>query len=96
VPSSLDTDPFVQIRLSDLLRLQTAANSNAAPPPVAATPSPAPPASGPEYLTTAEAAELLGVTVKGLEGMRTRGKGPPFIRVGGRVRYCVSDLLKPA
>lgn len=52
----------------------------------------APKAAGPEYLSTAEAAALLGMTVKGLEGMRAKGTGPKFFRVGGRIRYRRSDL----
>jgi hypothetical protein len=46
----------------------------------------------PEYLDAKEAAALLGVSVKRLQGMRARGKGPPFVRVGRRVRYRRSDL----
>ena len=45
------------------------------------------PAALPEYLTTAQAAALLGVSRKGLEQMRARGGGPPFLRVGKAVRY---------
>jgi hypothetical protein len=50
------------------------------------------PAIGSEYLSTAQAAELLSLTVKGLEGMRAKGTGPKFLRVGGRIRYRRSDL----
>lgn len=46
----------------------------------------------PEYLTTREAAKLLGVTVGGLEGMRANGIGPKYVKVGRRVRYRPSDL----
>jgi hypothetical protein len=35
---------------------------------------------------------LLSLTVKGLEGMRAKGTGPKFLRVGGRIRYRRSDL----
>jgi len=66
---------------------------------LASTPAPVPSAASvaaapelPEYLDTKEAAALLGVGVKGLESMRARGKGPPFVRVGPRVRYRRSDL----
>jgi excisionase family DNA binding protein len=64
--------------------------------PVAApAPEPDRPVTAPEYLTTVEAAALLGVTVKGLEALRARGEGPPFIRVGRAVRYRRDDL-RPA
>jgi excisionase family DNA binding protein len=39
------------------------------------------------FLTTAEAAALLGVSVKTLEALRAREQGPPFKKVGRRVRY---------
>jgi hypothetical protein len=94
--SVLDHDPLVQIRLSDLLALRAAAAS-ATLPPVPSTPADAPvqgPPALPEYMDTKEAARLLGVTVKGLEAMRARGEGPPFIRVGRRVRYAAADLRR--
>jgi hypothetical protein len=83
-------DPFVQIRLSDLLALKGAPQVAAAPP----APPPAPERAPvpPEYLTTKQAAALLGVSAKGLEAMRARGEGPAFIRVGRRVRYLASEL----
>lgn len=48
--------------------------------------------SAQSYLTTKEAAERLGVTVKSLESLRARGKGPPFVRIGKSVRYRLEDL----
>lgn len=54
--------------------------------------SPAPSSGTPEYLTTKQAAELLGLSVKGLEAMRAQGRGPKFIRIGHRIRYRRSDL----
>jgi predicted DNA-binding transcriptional regulator AlpA len=47
------------------------------------------------YLTTREAAALLGVSVKGLAAMRARGAGPKYVRIGNRVRYVASELPKP-
>jgi len=42
---------------------------------------------------TAEAAEYVGLKSSTLEKMRTRGTGPPFIRLGVRaVGYRVDDL----
>ena len=40
------------------------------------------PALLPEYVTTAQAAAVLGMSRKGLEQTRARGCGPPFVRVG--------------
>lgn len=52
------------------------------------------PVSEPEYLTTREAAALLRVSVDTLERMRARGDGPPWRRVGRRVLYLRTDLLR--
>ncbi len=56
------------------------------------TPAPTPSAEPPEYLTTAEAAVLLGVSVRTLAALRAEGRGPAFVRVGRAVRY-PRDLL---
>lgn len=48
----------------------------------------------PEYLTTAQAATLLGVSVKHLETLRVRGGGPPFERLGRAIRYPRAALLQ--
>jgi excisionase family DNA binding protein len=53
---------------------------------------PAAAAPAPEYLTTVEAAALLGVSVEGLEALRARGEAPPFVRAGHAVRYRRDDL----
>jgi len=39
-----------------------------------------------------QAAEVLAVKPRTMEGWRFRGDGPPFIRVGRHVRYRVRDL----
>lgn len=39
-----------------------------------------------------EAAERLGLEASTLANMRWRGGGPPYLKVGGRVRYRLSDL----
>ena len=44
-------------------------------------------------LTTAEAAPVLGLRVKTLEGWRTLGRGPAFCKVGRTVSYRLSDLM---
>lgn len=50
--------------------------------------------SGLEPLLTIEAlAEYLDVPVTTIRDWRTDGKGPCAIRVGGRVRFAVSDVL---
>lgn len=51
--------------------------------------------SGLEPLLTIEAlAEYLDVPVTTIRDWRTDGKGPCAIRVGGRVRFAVSDVLQ--
>ena len=42
----------------------------------------------------AEAAERIGLQESTLRNMRSRGGGPPFVRVGGRVRYRALDLAR--
>lgn len=44
------------------------------------------------YLSTKEAAQRLGMTAASLAGLRARGKGPPFVRVGKLIRYRLTDL----
>jgi excisionase family DNA binding protein len=48
---------------------------------------------GPELLTEAEAAELLTVSVVTLARWRKEATGPPWFRLGGRVRYRRDELL---
>jgi hypothetical protein len=44
-------------------------------------------------LTPKEAARYLSMTERFLEARRTRGDGPPFIKVSeNRVRYSIADL----
>jgi predicted site-specific integrase-resolvase len=46
------------------------------------------------HLTTEELAERLGgdFSVRTLEDWRLDGKGPKFIRPGGKVRYRLADI----
>jgi predicted DNA-binding transcriptional regulator AlpA len=44
-------------------------------------------------VSTAEAAEIVGLTRRTLETLRCRGGGPPFLKIGKAVRYRVSSLL---
>lgn len=58
--------------------------------------APASPVSAlPEYLTTAEAAELLGVSERHLKTLRAEGRGPRYLRIGRSIRYALSDLTAP-
>ena len=45
-----------------------------------------------ELLTEREAAALLHVSVKCLQGWRSRGGGPPYRKIGRCVRYEKADL----
>lgn len=38
------------------------------------------------------ASKLTGISVSSLQKMRIRGDGPPYAKLGNRVRYRVSDL----
>lgn len=42
------------------------------------------------YLTPAAMAERMGLTVKTLANQRSARRGPPFVKVGGAVRYPVN------
>jgi predicted DNA-binding transcriptional regulator AlpA len=43
-------------------------------------------------LTERETANLLKISQRTLQAWRCKGYGPPFIRVGRSVRYCVTDV----
>ena len=45
-------------------------------------------------LSTAEAAALLALSARTLKRYRYEGRGPTFLRLGGRVRYTRADLLE--
>jgi hypothetical protein len=45
-----------------------------------------------ELLTERQAAALLNVSVKSLQGWRSRGGGPPYRKLGRCVRYAMTDL----
>jgi excisionase family DNA binding protein len=44
------------------------------------------------YKPPEETAEYLGVTVNALAKMRWDGSGPPYVKIGRRVRYRRSDV----
>ena len=43
-------------------------------------------------LDTAKTAEWFGLSVRTVERWRVEGKGPTFLKIGGRVMYDESDL----
>lgn len=45
-----------------------------------------------QYLTTDEAAQYLGLAPGTLQNWRGAGRGPPFIRLGGRIVYDPAHL----
>ncbi|HEY2293126.1 MAG TPA: helix-turn-helix domain-containing protein [Thermoanaerobaculia bacterium] len=46
----------------------------------------------PTVLDTRAAADFLGVSARTLEGLRVRGGGPRYAKVGGSVRYRLASL----
>jgi excisionase family DNA binding protein len=44
------------------------------------------------YVNTREAAEYLGCSPKTLQNWRSSGKGPRFVRIGGKIAYDFADL----
>jgi len=46
----------------------------------------------PEYLTAFQVAQLTGFTPKGLETMRAKRLGPPYMKVGNSVRYRAAEV----
>lgn len=47
----------------------------------------------PEFLTTKQLAEWLGVSQQSLTTDRYLGQGIPYIKIGKRVRYTKADVL---
>lgn len=45
-----------------------------------------------EYLTDRQVALMTGFTRRALEGMRSRGEGPPWLKVGSSIRYRAADV----
>ena len=46
----------------------------------------------PEYLSPRQVSLLTAIPVKTLEAMRGKREGPPYYKVGGRVRYKLQDV----
>lgn len=47
----------------------------------------------PRYLTTEQVSQFTGLSIKALETMRYKRIGPPFLRIGRRIRYLRSDIV---
>ena len=45
-------------------------------------------------LDESEAAKFLAISVRTLQAWRTRGFGPPFVRLGRAIRYRLKDLIE--
>ena len=45
-----------------------------------------------EYLSPREVREMCGVSEKTLEAMRGTRSGPPYFKIGNRVRYRIQDI----
>ena len=48
--------------------------------------------SRPKCIDTAAAAKFVGVSKRTLEKWRCEGGGPPYLKLGRRVLYCLGDL----
>ena len=47
----------------------------------------------PKYINEKQVAEMLGISVRSLQGWRCRGRGPRFYRLGGdSVRYRTDEV----
>jgi hypothetical protein len=47
-----------------------------------------------EFLTTGEVSRWIKASTGGLANDRWRCKGLPYLKIGGKVRYLKSDILK--
>ena len=45
-----------------------------------------------DFVSAKEAARILGVHPNTLCKWRIQGKGPPFVKIGGRIRYRLSEV----
>ncbi len=48
--------------------------------------------SPPDLLDTPAAAALLTISAEALKKIRQRGEGPPFVRIGGSIRYSRASI----
>ena len=61
-------------------------------PSLSAPPAPNRPATTPILLTPKQAARLLNLSVTWLAKRRLAGDGPPYVKLGGAVRYVEASL----
>jgi predicted DNA-binding transcriptional regulator AlpA len=57
-----------------------------------AAPSTPPVAASEALLTPKQAAQLLNLSTSWLAKQRLKGGGPPYVKLGGAIRYRLSDL----
>lgn len=81
----------IELDAEDLTRLGSVFSPIRTRTPVA--PPPSAQAAGP-LLTTAETAEMLGISKSSLYSLRYVGDAPPAIKVGSRLRWRRSDVEK--
>ncbi|MHB0979548.1 MAG: helix-turn-helix transcriptional regulator [Thermoleophilia bacterium] len=89
--ASMDASHKVHRELFDLARLLIQ-DMEQRPQPVPPEPVVVKKTSGPVLLDTVQAAERLNLSNKTLEQWRVKGGGPPFIKLGGGVRYDSAEL----
>ena len=88
----LNTSPLELARQLDAMAARFTADAHAIRQAVADTPIETTPDVPFNLLSIAELATLLGVSRTAVYSLRYEGKGPPFIRIGNRVRYRPQDV----
>ena len=46
-----------------------------------------------KYLTEKEASEVTGFSMTALQNQRHHRRGLPYIKIGGRIRYDIDDVI---
>ena len=80
----------IEVDVEDLARFSTVLSQMPSSSPV--TPLPASQAAADRLLTTAETADILGISKSSLYGLRYVGDAPPAIKVGSRLRWRRADV----
>jgi excisionase family DNA binding protein len=88
----LAASPLELARQLEALAARLIADADAIRRTVAETPPPPTAASGEPLLDIKELADRLGISRTAIYSLRNEGSGPPFIRIGNRVRYRPSDV----
>jgi len=89
MPHPLDSfvDHLVTLVADRVLeRLERSGRFAATPPPGTA------PYDDPNYVTTRQAAGMLGITKRQLDELRRQGRGPQWVMLNGCIRYPLSTL----